>query len=128
MVTESDLGPLLHAVPSYAEQWERERAEIRPESPVHELTLWLAVHLADRIAAGDESELDGFFAAVDQLYREGDGEMDDRLTVGLLESLIHAAEDRGVKLARIAMHISGAEARAGWEAAYAYTHADRTAS
>jgi hypothetical protein len=107
MVTESDLAPLLHAVPSYAEQWERERAEIRPESRVHELTLWLAVHLADRIAAGDESELDGFFGAVDQMYREGDGEMDDRLTVWLLESLIHAAEDSGVDLARIAAHIVG---------------------
>ncbi len=126
MVTESDLAPLLHAVPSYARQWERERVEIRPESRVHELTLWLAVHLAERIAAGDESELDRFFGAVDQLYREGDGEMDDQLTVGLLESLIHAVEDRGVDLARIAVHIVGAEARAGWEAAYAYTHSGGT--
>jgi hypothetical protein len=128
MVTESDLAPLLQAVPSYAQQWEQERAEIRPESRVHEITLWLGVHLADRIAVDDESELDGFFGAVDQLYREGDGEMDDRLTVGLLESLIHAAEDRGVDLARIAVHIVGPEARAGWEAAYAYTHSGGTPS
>jgi hypothetical protein len=125
MITELDLAPLLNAVPSYAEKWERNRVETRPEMRVHDLTVWLAEHLADRVAAGDESELSWFFAAVDQLYREGDGEMDDRLTVGLLESLIHAAEDRGVDLVKFDAHIFGVEARAGWEAAYAYTHPDR---
>ncbi len=125
MLTESDFAPLLQAVPSYAPQWARDREDAPPESIAFEITMWLAVHLADRLAAGDETELGAFFEALDRLYRMDNPEMDDQLTVGLLESFIYAAERRGVNLSRISTHITGSEALAGWEAAYAYTHAGR---
>ena len=120
MLTESDFAPLLEAVPSYAPQWAQDREGVPPESIPFELTMSLAWHLADRVAAGDETELGAFFGALDSLYRTGNHEMDDRLTVGLLESLIIAAEAREVNLGRISAHITGAEALAGWEASYAY--------
>jgi len=122
MISEDTLAPLLNAVPSYQARWQRDRGGIRAETIAHEFFLWLAVHLADRAAAGDFSELTWMFAAVEQLYREGNEELDTQLTVGFLEGLIHMAEDRGVDLARVAEHITGERARRGWNAAYAYTH------
>ena len=128
MLTDADLAPMLRAVPSYAPEWAAERAGLAAERVAFEFFNGLAWHLADRAAAGDLSEFAPMFAALDRLYRDGAGagDMDTVLTTGFLESLIFAAEDRGVDVGLIARHLTGADARAGWDAAYAYMHPNGT--
>jgi hypothetical protein len=125
-LTEDDFAPLLNAVPSYEPIWAQRRAEVSEDRRVFELLFGLSTHLAGRAAAGDFGEFRWMFAAVDRLYRTGNGEMDDQLTVGFLEGLIYGAAAEAVDPVRIAEHIAGSEAQKGWDAAYTYTHPPQT--
>ena len=127
IVTDAVLAALLAAVPSYAAPWRERRADLAPERVSLEFRVGLAAHLVERAAAGEISELGPFFDAVDGLYKAGDPDVDDWLTVGLLEDLINLADSHGGDVpARLAAHVRGTEARRGWDAAFAYTHPTRT--
>lgn len=130
MLTDADLEPILRAVHSYASEWAEERSVGLAAGPEPEpsLAYWffsgLAFHSADRAAAGDFTEFAPMFAALDRLYRDA-AEADDMgtvLTTGFLESLIYSVEGRGLDAALLAPYVTGVDARAGWDAAYAYTH------
>jgi len=122
MITEDDLQPLLNAVSSFQPTCNRYRSAVEPEMVGHDFLLWLAAHIVERAVAGDFTEVSAMFAAAEQLYRTGDEEMATKLTVGLLEDLIHMAEDKGVSVDALARYISGDEVRRNWNAAYAYIH------
>jgi len=134
MLTDADLEPMLRAVPSYEPEWTAERHSGLAAGPNPEpgLAYWffsgLAYHLAERAAVGDFSEFAAMFVALDHLYRDGEAadNMGTVLTTGFLESLIHSVESAGVDIALVARHVTGDDARAGWDFAYAYTRSDGT--
>src|SRR5688500_12675152 len=131
MVTDADLEPMLRAVPGYASGWleERQSGSAAGPDPNPGLDFWffdgLAHHLATRAAAGDFTEFVPMFAALDRLYWDWDAadacDVGTVLTTGVLETLIYSLRREGVDLGLIARQVTGDTARAGWEAAYAYT-------
>jgi len=135
MLSEAQRNRLLDAVPSFTRKWEEWRAD-QAESEAHgtrrkrsaddldsEFLRSLALHVGERVAGGNLDEVDWLFAALDELYREDGAALEAELTVGFLESLIHAIEMDGGRGATVldAVHM-GAYVREEWEVAYAYTH------
>jgi hypothetical protein len=138
MLTESHRARLLHAAPSFVPKWEQRlashaedeaafpRARWTAEDHSHEFRTRLAWHLGACAARGKLHELEWLFAALEELYRTADDDLEAELTVGLLEDLIHAIEAEGAADAAILHAIQkGPLTRAAWEAAYAYTHHGR---
>lgn len=93
---------LLAAVPSLRAGW----AEVAEEHADDEAAggrlgyldaAWVVGHLADRLAAGDTSELDGAFDLVERLVRDGDAYVAELGVIGYLEGLqTETVTSRGV--------------------------------
>jgi hypothetical protein len=103
MLSEADRSILCSAVPSFEPKWqawcanEAKQAERFPEdTPTsnelsHDFLSQLARHVGQRIAAGELTEAESLFSALEQLYARADEELEMKLTVGFLEDLIVVA-------------------------------------
>jgi hypothetical protein len=116
MLSDDDWEPLRAAVPSFADRWrafvEQPWYEDDPSYAVAEL----ARHLVAEAAAGRTRELPAFFAALDELLAAARDELYDLVTIGLLEDVVHEADQQGVALAAFERAAKGAHARKAWSA------------
>lgn len=92
MITKDELmGVLLDACPSFAPQWKAFQAKWREEAedlPLLYLVLVdLARHLIGMVERGETASLPAVFAAVERLHVDGDPDVRNAATVGLLEDL-----------------------------------------
>jgi hypothetical protein len=138
MLSDSQQALLLDAVPSFEAKWRQwlaDRAEYEARFPEsahtsekreRELLFHLSWHVGERVARGDLGEVVWLFAALDQIYREADDELDSLLTIHFLEGLIHAIEEKGTRASVLHAIPMGEQVRGGWNAAYAYTHHGET--
>jgi len=114
MLTDDDWEPLRAAVPSFAERWRAFVAQPWYESdPTYDVSE-LARHLVDEVAAGRTDELPAFFTALDALLAGASDELYDLATIGLLEDVVHEADERGVKLATFERAAKGSHAKKAW--------------
>lgn len=120
MLTDDDWEPLRAAVPSFAQRWRAFVAQPWYESDPPYAVSELARHLVDEAAAGRTGELPDFFQALDALLGDASDELYDLVTIGLLEDLVHEADDRGVKLTAFERAAKGSHARKAWTAAVKY--------
>ena len=114
MLTDDDWEPLRAAVPSFAQRWRAFVAQPWYESDPPYAVSELARHLVDEAAAGRTGELPDFFQALDALLGDASDELYDLVTIGLLEDLVHEADDRGVKLATFERATKGSRAKNAW--------------
>jgi len=100
MVAQADVMPaLLRACPSFATSWAQYRADPAHVEGEHYLDVAeFARHVVERVVAGDASAMPEVFRAVEGLYRDGDGEVESLLTVGLLEGIQNLALGRSMDL------------------------------
>ena len=94
--TDDDWAPLRDAVPSYRDRWNEASAYDwhDPADPTN--VQELAHHLVQHSAVSRVEEMETFFDALGVLYDGAGDELYDLLTVGLLEDIIHVAQDEGV--------------------------------
>ena len=116
MLTDDDWEPLRAAVPSFAERWRAFVAQPWYESDPPYAVSELARHLVDEAAAGRTTELPDFFHALDELLAGASDELYDLVTIGLLEDVVHEADDRGVKLGTFERAAKGSQAKKAWSA------------
>ena len=114
MLTDEDWEPLRAAVPSFAERWRTFVAQPWYESDPTYAVSELARHLVDEAAAGRTGELPDFFHALDVLLTGASDELCDLVTIGLLEDVVHEADDRGVKLTTFERAAKGGHAKKAW--------------
>ena len=114
MLTDDDWEPLRAAVPSFTERWRAFVAQPWYESDPSYAVSELARHLVDEVAAGRNSELPAFFAALDDLLAAASDELYDLATIGLLEDIVYEADRRGVKLTPFERAAKGRHARQAW--------------
>jgi hypothetical protein len=137
MPSDSYQAILLDAVPSFQARW-REHCEDwasyvtrHPEEALsateqrHDFFSELASHVGERLAAGDLSEAEPLFAALDRVYRGADEELATDLTIGFLEDLIDSSERCGADAAALHGVTKGPAADAAWRRVYTYIHPDR---
>lgn len=82
---------ILAAIPSLVEEWPEIEAEnADPEGAGGRLgyldAAWVVRHLADRVLAADTDELEGAFALIEHLIRDGDDYVSELGVIGYLES------------------------------------------
>ena len=116
MLTDDDWEPLRAAVPSFAERWRAFVAQPWYESDPPYAVSELARHLVDEAADGRTGELPDFFHALDELLAGASDELYDLVTIGLLEDVVHEADDRGVKLTTFERAAKGGRAKKAWSA------------
>lgn len=114
MLTDDDWEPLRAAVPSFAERWRAFVAQPWYESDPTYAVSELARHLVDEATEGRTAELPAFFAALDTLLAGASDELYDLATIGLLEDLVHEADEKGVKLTPFERAAKGSHARKAW--------------
>lgn len=97
MITKAEVLPLFHrACPSFAPRWQEHCAAWDEE---HLLYIDLGVlvdHIVDRFAAGHTEEFPAVFAVCERLHLEGDPEVREAATIGLLEGIQNVSGSRGV--------------------------------
>ncbi len=92
-VHASDIPALILAsVPALREEWDEiEEENADPEGVGGRLgyldASWVVGHLADRLAAGDTSDLAPAFALIERLIRDGDDYVSELGVIGYLEGL-----------------------------------------
>jgi hypothetical protein len=107
---------LLAATPTFASAWASYSAD-----PGYEADLLyphpgeLARHLLVLDQRGDRPALSAVFAVIERLHGEGDADVREAATIGLLESLQNNAEHAGIDPNRFVPYL-GAESLTGWEA------------
>jgi acyl carrier protein phosphodiesterase len=116
MLTDDDWEPLRAAVPSFAERWSAFVAQPWYESDPSYTVSEFARHLVDEVVSGRTGELPSFFAALDTLLAGANDELYDLATIGLLEDVVHEADERGVKLTAFERAARGPHARKAWSA------------
>ena len=114
MLSDDVWEPLRAAVPSFAGRWREVVQQPWYESDATYGVSELARHLVDEAGAGRSTELPAFFAALDALLASASDEVYDVLTIGLLEDVVHEAEQRDVALKTFARAARGARARTAW--------------
>lgn len=133
MIPSAARASLLNAVPSFGPAWEEWLADqadyVRfPDAALtepevgHEFLSRLAWHLGKRVAAGEAHEAGWIFAALKPMLEAADEATWNALTVGFLESLIHAVEREGGDAAVLAGCAAGPQTSAAWRAAFEYIH------
>jgi hypothetical protein len=119
---EDDWAPLRDAVPAFSARWDELRGSARPgRVETVDGLIELAVFIALRLEEGDEGPLFAVADAFESVYASADEALEGLLRAGILEDLIHAAEDHGVDLVRLWLRL-GPAGREAWAAAYRYTH------
>ena len=114
MLTDDDWEPLRAAVPSFAERWRAFVAQPWYEPDPTYAVSELARHLVDEVVAGRTGELPAFFTALDSLLAGASDELYDLVTIGLLEDVVHEADERGVKLTTFERAAKGSYAKKAW--------------
>jgi hypothetical protein len=105
---------LLAACPSYVARWRAYRAE--PAFDAAELRLHLgdfADHVVDRLEGGEGDELPALCRVVEWLHVDGDDDVKEAATIGLLEGIQNVAGHRGVPTAGLEAAL-GPETRRWW--------------
>lgn len=102
LISETEVMNLLvGACPSFARAWAEARADADFDSSLLHVHLGeLAAHLIERLRRDDASECVALFAAVERLFVEGDEDVREAATLGLLDGLQSAAGTAGVSPAR----------------------------
>ena len=116
MLSDDDWEPLRAAVPSFAERWRAFVAQPWYEDDPTYGVSELARHLVDEAAARRTSELPAFFTALDVLLAVASDELYDLVTIGLLEDVVHEADDRKLALTPFERAAKGTHARKAWSA------------
>ena len=100
------------------------RSQILEDGDYIGLESELAHHVAKTAAWEHPEELADMFDEMERLYEQAeitdDTELEGQLTVGFLETLLHAAEKHGLDFRKLASAMKGERTRDGWEAALAY--------
>lgn len=120
MLSDDVWEPLRVAVPSFAGRWNDVVHQPWYESDASYGVSELARHLVDEVAAGRLDELPAFFAALDALLASASDEVYDVLTIGLLEDVVHEAEQRGVGLKTFDRAARGDRVRSAWNDVVAF--------
>jgi hypothetical protein len=79
-------------------------------------------HLTAQAAIGDFRGFSCLFDALEEALKEQSTELYDELTSGLLNTLVHTCERKGIDLGLVAERITGPMARKEWNASYRWTH------
>jgi hypothetical protein len=124
MIKRSQLEPLAVAVPSFSAEWRRLLVEAGedPASIGVEFQFSMCEHLTAQAAIGDFRGFSCVFDALEEALKEPSTELYDELTSGLLNTLVHTCERKGIDLGLVAERITGPMARKEWNASYRWTH------
>ena len=119
-------APLRDALPSFAERW---RAfSTRPDYDAldgPQSMIEFESHLED-VVGSDPDLLEPLFVVMERLYTEWDPGMHEVLTIKVLETLTHEADERGVDLLRLARMLPGPKTRYAWRQALMWTRRECT--
>jgi len=118
MTPSSALERLLSTAPGFRPVWERLLADGLQFEPldrrIHEFTRALGLYMCARLGGSDQHELGAVLVELEQLFDEGDGELDVALRIGLMESLARALLDMHGSLAAVTPLLAGPASRAAW--------------
>jgi hypothetical protein len=126
MVKPSQLEPIATAVPSFSAEWRRLLIEAGEDSASIgvEFQLSMCEHLTGQAAIGDFRGFHCLFDALEVALKEPSTKLYDELTSGLLNTLVHKCESKGIDLGLVADCIAGPTAQKEWNASYRWTHRD----
>jgi hypothetical protein len=114
ILREQVIDLLLEACPSYRARWEAYRA-----APVFDAELLyvnlgdFADHVVDLLERGERAELSAVIEALERLHVDGDDDVKEAATIGLLEGIQNVAGHRGVPTKRLEEGL-GVETRRWW--------------
>jgi hypothetical protein len=130
MIKPSQLEPIAVAVPSFSAEWKRLLGEVGqdPASIGVEFQFLMCEHLTAQAATGDFRGFSCLFDALEEALKEPSTELYDELTSGLLNTLLHTCERKGIDLGLVADCITGPTVRKEWNASYRWTHRDEEPS
>jgi hypothetical protein len=126
MIQPSQLEPIAVAVPSFSAEW-RQLLIAASEDPASigvEFQFSMCEHLTAQAANGDFRGFSCLFDVLEEALKEPSTTLYNELTSGLLNTLVHTCERKGIDLRLIADRIRGPTARKEWNAAYRWTHRD----
>jgi hypothetical protein len=124
-VSPDEWAALRDAIPSFTAEWEAFLAsEMYVPGEAYNYVCELVEHIARRLDAGDQTSLWALIDAFEAVYATSDDDLEAVLRIGVLEDLIHAAEERGIDLVRMWLRL-GPAGRLGFAEAYRYTHSGR---
>ena len=118
------------AVPSFAEHWHDFVSDeaYNPALPMANVFDFVQ-HLAARASGGQWDEYPALFTALEEAYAHAEQHdlpnVGAFLTIGFLEDLIYAFEQAKLDPQLAQRFLIGPRSKAGWNAAYAYTHPQR---
>lgn len=122
MISRSELDPIASSIPSFKVKWnELLSGDVDQTILGVEFSFLLTNHLMERAEVGDFTEFAPLFDALEKPLSDRSTELFDSLTMGFLEDLIHACQDRNIDLKRIRNCIKGKRTLEEWNAACAYT-------
>jgi hypothetical protein len=130
MIKPSQLEPIAVAVPSFSAEWKRLLGEVGqdPASIGVEFQFLMCEHLTVQAATGAFRGFSCLFDALEEALKEPSTELYDELTSGLLNTLLHTCERKGIDLGLVANCITGPTVRKEWNASYRWTHHDEEPS
>ena len=129
MITSVDLEPIASSVPSFQPKWQQMLEAQEPEDAdilFVEFSARMCMHLVEAAVAGDFSDFELLFAAIEFPLSDRKTELFDSLTMGFLESLMNTCKMGGVSLARVRECITGNNTRREWDDTYNYKYGEPT--
>ncbi len=108
MISCSELDPFAPSIPSFQMKWNKLLSGDVDQTILGvEFSFLLTNHLMERAKVGDFTEFAPLFDALEKPLSDRSTELFDSLTMGFLEGLIHACQDRNIDLKRIRSCIKG---------------------
>jgi hypothetical protein len=122
VVSRSELDRIASSLPSFQIKWnELLNGDVDQRLLGVEFSFLLTNHLMERAEVEDFTEFAPLFDALEDPLSDRSTELFDSMTMGFLEDLIHACQDRNIDLKRIQKCIKGERVLEEWNAACAYT-------